>query len=628
MVFPDKESYGSIFRKLYYHLYTNGNASRAETIIEDLAKVLLIKLGAAKRNLNFIISTYLAEEKSANEALMPIARMHFPEFLRESDTFALNEYSIRKCFSELEYIDLSTSQSHILGDAFQSLIGPILRGEKGQFFTPKSIVRAMVEILNPDKSDTIVDPACGTGGFLLEAYNHILQKESSFEGLLAGVDKDSFLSKTAQFVCEIYAPGKSRILNGNSLDLIRLKQDFPAIFNADLILTNPPFGAKIGISDKAILQQYELGYSWSWLASQEKWVKTNHLLASQDPQILFVELCVSLLKNNGRMGIVLPEGVFGNKSSGYVWDFLKQYGHITAMLDCPRTAFQPSTDVKTNILFFQKTTEPAENAPFRVATATHCGHDRRGRILMENGQPYPDDFPLIAADFRKKKPIYWTTGVIRDKYYLVPRYCNSLDADLLKKEFKGEVITFGEMVKRKYISVRKGDEVGSEAYGSGDIPFVRTSDISNLEITTDPTKSVSDEIFKKYSKGQNIQEGDILMVADGRYRIGKTAIVLGNPVRYVVQSHLKIIKVTDKAPLSAFELLYILNLPMVQRQIRNLIFIQSTLGSLGNRLNELLLPIPERTPEWLDKVGNFEQMLKQRHTLMQKIRAFQGEEII
>ena len=95
------------------------------------------------------------------------------------------------------------------------------------------------------------------------------------------------------------------------------------------------------------------------------------------------------------MGIVLPEGLFGNNRSGYIWDYLRATGAIEALIDCPRTTFQPGTDTKTNILFFRK---GAETKEVQVSVAYSCGHDRRGRNILTDDQKVPDDFEKIADD--------------------------------------------------------------------------------------------------------------------------------------------------------------------------------------------------------------------------------------
>jgi type I restriction enzyme M protein len=630
----NKEDYNSIFKKLYYHLYSNSRSSRAETIIDDLSKILLLKLASTNEMIDISIREFVNSKSDANDSLLKDFFAHYPNLKDSLSKFELESNAIRTCFIELDNIDIKNAPSHIIGDAFQSLIGPTLRGDKGQFFTPKSIVSAMVEIAKPDSDVKIVDPACGTGGFLIETFSQVINKNKNFTGNLYGIEKDLFLSNTAKSICEIYASGKYNVINRNSLDIAQLKKDAPFVFDADIVLTNPPFGAKIGVNDKAILKQFDLGYNWIYSKTNGKWEKSAQLLNEQAPQTLFIELCLKLLKEDGVLGIVLPEGIFGNKGDGYIWDYLRSNGEIIAMIDCPRTAFQPSTDVKTNILFFQKKSlkNRQANSSFKVAVAINCGHDRRGRTKMENGEDFPDDFSIIAKEYFHKNSKIWSKGFAKDNYYLVPRYCQEFNNQEIKlngsiTEFTG-IYSFADLIEKKFITVKKGNEVGSEAYGTGDIPFIRTSDIANLEITNDPTKSVSDDYFEKYKKIQGIREFDILMVADGRYRIGKTAILLGDKRKCIVQSHVKIIRVLDKAPFTAFELLYILNQNYVVNQIRNLIFIQSTLGSLGNRINEIMIPIPKKTPEWIEKINEFEQTLISRNKLLAKLKEFQVEEVI
>src|SRR5581483_2136209 len=319
--------------------------------------------------------------------------------------------------------------------------------------------------------------------------------------------------------------------------------------------------------------------------------KTGALSVSQDPQILFLEACVRILKPGGRLGIVLPEGVFGNKNTSYVWDWLESQGEPYALLDCPRTTFQPGTDTKTNVLFFRKgfgrSRTPAQRVATKIAVALQCGHDRRGRNRLTNGDQHPDDFPEIARTFHASSPTQtsWRDVDLSGKRYLVPRYHYTVDdafADEQEIIRGARIATMGELVKQKLITVRKGHEVGSDAYGTGDIPFVRTSDLANFEISSDPTKAVSESVYAEYSSQQRLQPGDLLIVVDGRYRIGTTAMLTEHNARCVVQSHLRIVSVLRRDLLDPYELLFALNLRSVKLRIRSLVFIQSTLGTLGN----------------------------------------------
>jgi type I restriction enzyme M protein len=212
----------------------------------------------------------------------------------------------------------------------------------------------------------------------------------------------------------------------------------------------------------------------------------------------------------------------------------------------------------------------------------------------------------------------------------VPRYLAKdvlelgTDADVLAGV---ERLTLRELKEAGCLQIRKGHEVGSEAYGTGDIPFIRTSDLNNFEVSTDPTKSVSEEVFERYSKRQRLHAGDILMVVDGRYRIGTTAIVSERNRRAVVQSHIRMLTLTRKSNLSPYALLYSLNLPSVKAQIRNLVFVQSTLGTLGNRLLELRIPVFRGQGPWTDRVNRFQELLCEREASLSELQKMSGEDV-
>lgn len=333
------------------------------------------------------------------------------------------------------------------------------------------------------------------------------------------------------------------------------------------------------------------------------------------------------------MGIVLPEGVFGNKQDGYVWAWLRQQGRITALLDCPRTTFQPSTDTKTNVLFFSKETPRRQKARGKVfvGVALLCGHDRRGRTHRPDGTPHDDDFERLGRSYGTNgSKSLWKNVAIGEANYLVPRYYvrDQAFSDSEKQIIEGAPLsTIGDLMKLGILAVRKGHEVGSHAYGTGDIPFVRTSDVNNLEISTDPTNGISDDVFEEYRAQQALKPGDVLMVVDGRYRIGATAILSENNFRCVVQSHFRMISSLQPGKLGPYELLYALNLPSVRIRIRDLVFVQSTLGTLGARLLELEIPILHGSGPWRPRVDRFADVLRKRDALLAQMQEMSGPEV-
>lgn len=608
MELSENINYNSFFKGLYYQLYSNSNTSRAERIVSDITKLLLCKLMLEDDKNKDITSL------NSND-LLTLLKKRYPQSCEQFDDFSLSQKDIEMSLSYLNQISLSEAPSHIIGDAFQSIIGPGIRGDKGQFFTPKELVQAMVKIINPKNNSILIDPACGTGGFLSESYSYLRSPKNL---KLIGIDKDKDMADIALATTEIISKGNSEIYNKNSLEILKPDNTLHKLLGtADYVLTNPPFGSKICINDESILKEFEFGHNWTFSEESNKWIKLNSLSKNQVPQVLFIELCIKLLKKNGILGIVLPEGIFGNKSLGFIWNYLRENGKILGMIDCPRNTFQPSTDTKTNVLFFQKGKEFSEN--IIISVAKHCGHDKRGRVTSVNNEPIANDFNLIAEDYKKTEKKLWKNAELKGNYF-VPRYlCGKAEMNCNQA-----FISIGEMISKKMLKKKSGKEVGSEAYGTGNIPFVRTSDIINFEISADPTNSVSEDVYNNFAKQQNLAEGDILFIADGRYKIGKTAIITKYNIKCLIQSHIEILSLSDSAPFSPYEFLYLLNSDIVQEQVRNLIFIQSTLGTLGERIKEIYLPIPNKNIEWEEKISKFQESIELRAKYLNSLKSIEN----
>ncbi|GAF90461.1 unnamed protein product, partial [marine sediment metagenome] len=269
-----------------------------------------------------------------------------------------------------------------IGDAFEVFIGPALRGAEGQFFTPRNVIRMMVEILNPEPSEKIIDPACGSGGFLIVALTHVweqlreLAKQKAWtekqlfkrevevaSDCFRGVDKDAFLAKVCKAYMALVGDGRGGVFCDNSLnrheDLKQATQQKVKLGKFDVVMTNPPFGKKIVVKGAALLSQFDLGYKWNRDKETKKPVKTSILHEDQPPQILFLERCLQLLKPGGRLGIVLPEAIFGMPTYEYVVAFLRNRVKIRGIVSMPEALFKTSgkggTHAKTCILFVENT---------------------------------------------------------------------------------------------------------------------------------------------------------------------------------------------------------------------------------------------------------------------------------
>ena len=312
------------------------------------------------------------------------------------------------------------------------------------------------------------------------------------------------------------------------------------------------------------------------------------------------------------MAIVLPEGIFGNPSDKYVWEYLERAGTVFGVVSLAQEAFQPSTHTKTSVLFFKK---DQTISPVFMAIAENIGHNKNGKttfVLDAYGQPLlgadglpmiNDDLPEITSKFRRfleagqttasRLGFSITSAQVQDHTYIPDYYDPELQAeiDLLSKSTQYSPMSIGELRDLGWIEIKRGKEIGSHFYGTGTIPFIRTSDIVNWELKIDPIKGVSEEAYNIFSKSQDVRAGDILFVNDGTFLIGRTAIVTELERRILIQSHVKKIRVTRKCPFDSMYLLYLLNTKIVQDQIKAKTFIQATISTIGSRLDEVVLPI-------------------------------------
>lgn len=218
---------------------------------------------------------------------------------------------------------------------------------------------------------------------------------------------------------------------------------------------------------------------------------------------------------------------------------------------------------------------------------------------------------------------------VKNNIYIPKYYDPELYADITSLAETHDLINMGEMIDTGVISVQTGHEIGKMAYGTGNIPFVRTSDISNWEIKAIPKQGVSEEVYQQYAEKEDVQEGDILLVRDGTYLIGTNCIVTKLDLPLVFQSHILKIRVANQSVVDPYLLFLSLNCSVVQRQIRNMQFTADIIDTLGSRYRELVLPIPkdEKRKERLrsgviaalERRIKFKAAIKQMPLLIEKV---------
>jgi len=327
--------------------------------------------------------------------------------------------------AQLEKYDFLHSSVDVKGMAYETIVGPTLEGVKGEFFTPRNVVKMTVKMLDPNPGDRILDPACGTGGFIVVAFNYIAEKIRQEESKdwknkitptyeeerqlnnkireagknIFGIDFNANLAKAAQMNMIMNNDGRGGVF---SFDSLWKPSQWPKngarekieIGSMDMVMTNPPFGAKIKVEGQEILEQYDLAHSWK--KEGNKWIMEGVLRNAMSPEILFIERCVQFLKpGTGRLGMVVPDGILGNPDNEYIRYWIIANCQVIASVDLPVETFLPRTGAQTSVILLRRKSEREKLAEslsgelpdyqIFMAKARKVGKDRRGnKIYLRN----------------------------------------------------------------------------------------------------------------------------------------------------------------------------------------------------------------------------------------------------
>lgn len=446
------------FSKLLFkchNIIRNNDKLSPEAAFDEISKILFIKIRYERSNTDAQI--FSAEEfkkaKKSYEQYKPKGGIEFYQFLFEqtkadfkdddlfedSEIIRVRENSFEAIVEELEIYNLSTTSDDVKGIAFEQFLGRTFRGELGQFFTPRTIVDFMVEVLDPQEGEIICDPCCGSGGFLIKAFEYVRSKieneihlakekikeqyyDAAYEKMtdkkkaevdekvndlfallneeldinnpksrlrelsydcIFGTDANPRMSRTAKMNMIMHGDGHGGVHHNDGL--LNVNGIFENRF--DVILTNPPFGARVEkslkiteadkYSDEDRIKKYRKRYGSAYdeaLKQVNDNIGTSLLdlyetgSMSTLTEVLFIERCLNLLKPGGRMGIVLPEGVLNNTNLQKIREYVESKAKIILITSIPQDVFIASgATVKPSLLFFKKFTEEEVKEWKRIA---------------------------------------------------------------------------------------------------------------------------------------------------------------------------------------------------------------------------------------------------------------------
>lgn len=317
-----------------------------------------------------------AELKTKLQALFRQAMEQWPGVFPANSTFELSDSHLAVCVSSLQDVKLFNSNLLVVDEAFEYLVNKSAKGEKGQYFTPRHIIDMCVQMLNPQRGESMIDTAAGSCGFPVHTIFHITGQLFTNAGIseedkeaalrVFGIDFDEKTVRVARTLNLIAGDGETNVLHLNTLDYERwddraekdrywirtYAKGFERLealqaepgqnrtFDFDLLMANPPFAGDV--RESRILHRYDLA------------LNNGRSKNSIGRDILFIERNLDFLKPGGRMAIVLPQGRFNNTSDKYLRDFIAERARILAVVGLHPNTFKPHTGTKTSVLFLQK----------------------------------------------------------------------------------------------------------------------------------------------------------------------------------------------------------------------------------------------------------------------------------
>lgn len=400
-----REDLISAIKKCHQTLWGGGRLS-PPTAFGELCKLIFVKISDEQKPrrrgepYQFQIKTHEPSSKLAERinALYDEQKVKDPEVF--TDSIRVDDRVLRTVVSHLEAINLNKTDLDVKGVAFEQFMDGFFKGDFGQYFTPRPIIEFAVNMMKPEHDWDVLDPSCGSGGFLLHALDYMRKQAKEFyepgtvdyytywhdfaSKHLYGIEINDEIARVAKMNMIVHDDGHTNVISHDALDSIDKMHDHNSGFTKNkfhLILTNPPFGSTVNLAQKPYLSGYVLGntYDAKGKAKPRK---------SQSSEILFIErIWEFLMPSEGRAAIVLPDGMLTNSSSQYVRDFLLERFQLLAVISLPKDAFAHfGAGVNASVIFVRKKAlneQRVYRAVF-MAKPKYIGYDATGAKTSQN----------------------------------------------------------------------------------------------------------------------------------------------------------------------------------------------------------------------------------------------------
>ncbi len=352
----------------------DSNVTRGEDRLDQLCNLILLKLESDKQAKASPGSAVVFRPMESAGRTAEAIRKRYSQFvnvypgvftLERDKKLTFSDDTIAHCvesLAQLRLIDLGVATISV---AFQVLRAEALKAGEGQYFTPQAVIEAGVQLLEVQWEDIVIDPACGTGGFLVEVMLDMARRNSGMSEVelsrwaqtrVHGIEQDAIGLKLTKAIMQIAGDGSANCVRGDSVRVHKWGSEFPHLNSPSfqngrfsVVVTNPPFGKNLKVSaDDARLAGLDLAKAD---ADEYKELEIG---------LLFLQRAHQLLKVGGRVGIVLPETYFFSSNYVFLFEWMKKRLKPIVVANIPMEAFQGFCRAKTNFYVFEKIGEGAD----------------------------------------------------------------------------------------------------------------------------------------------------------------------------------------------------------------------------------------------------------------------------
>lgn len=607
-------------------------STRREDQLNQISNILLLKLASdhgSVWNSSEPVLFQLCDSpeetaKHIGKTFLEYKTQH-PALFSEGETAEIlfNDDTIQEIVLRLQLLNIGEMAPTALSMAFQVFRDAALKLGDGQYYTPSRVIEAGVEMMCITRKDVVIDPACGTGGFLSATLMQIASGEADEKTVtqwahhrLFGVDRDRTNIKLTRALMIGVGDGSTNAHHGDSLRETKWgnnKRGFETVLGDShytVVITNPPFGKDLVLSaaDAKSSGLTICKHTKGGLASPD-YAPTTEL------GIAFVERAWRILQNGGRLGIILPETYFFSKTYTWFREWVDEHFILRGVLNVPMEAFQGFCRAKTNFYVFEKVGEGEKTERpswFRdgqvwVSNAATIGLNKDGLdlyIVNRDGERTGviDDRAIEDVHALLRGQSTETSGYVKaeklgSSYIAVPTFAANQAEATLRRKVKDAldgftICSLGELIDKKIITIRNGHGSPSADMRTGDIPYIKVVDLRAGRVNPNSTNMVPKAVAEKYWHGKTsgIRPWAIVTPSRASKNIGEPCMVMPGQEQVVFTKEVLVITVNDGVPIDPFYLYWALRLRDVQKQWQRVVFMQTNREDLGDRYRLIEIP--------------------------------------